>query len=178
MHSTNNLNDGYLGSGTYLKRSINKHGRENHSIEIIEFFNTRDDLKARERELVSLQEIAKKDCMNLKIGGTGGFNKEHQLLGSKNGVLKANELRVTNPEWWEECKRKFSIGAKLTYSEGRRPRINVFDWTGRNHTEQTKQKMSLSHSNIHKGNKNSQYGTCWITDGVKNKKILKEDIIP
>jgi hypothetical protein len=66
MHSTDDLNDGYLGSGTYLRRSINKHGKENHSIEILEFLNSREELAAREREIVSLQEIAKKECMNLK----------------------------------------------------------------------------------------------------------------
>ena len=43
MHSTDELNDGYLGSGTLLRRSINKHGKENHSIEILEFLNSREE---------------------------------------------------------------------------------------------------------------------------------------
>ena len=29
-----------------------------------------------------------------------------------------------------------------------------------------------------KGESNSQYGTCWITDEIKNKKINKADLIP
>jgi hypothetical protein len=37
MHSTNNLEDGYLGSGKILGYSIAKHGRENHKREILEF---------------------------------------------------------------------------------------------------------------------------------------------
>jgi len=28
------------------------------------------------------------------------------------------------------------------------------------------------------GVKNSQFGTCWITNGKENKKIKKENIIP
>jgi len=28
------------------------------------------------------------------------------------------------------------------------------------------------------GTKNSQYGTCWITNGMGSKKIFKGDVIP
>ena len=34
MHSTNNLNDGYLGSGSELSKSIKRYGREIHSKKI------------------------------------------------------------------------------------------------------------------------------------------------
>ena len=34
VHSTNDLNDGYMGSGTALKFSIENHGVENFSREI------------------------------------------------------------------------------------------------------------------------------------------------
>ena len=40
MHSTNKLNDGYLGSGKKLRRSINKYGVENFKCEILEFLTT------------------------------------------------------------------------------------------------------------------------------------------
>lgn len=77
MHSTNDLDDAYLGSGTYLRRSLNKHSKENHKREILEFCKTRKELKSREQEIVNLNEIAKKDCMNLKVGGSGGFHGIH-----------------------------------------------------------------------------------------------------
>jgi hypothetical protein len=38
IHSTNDLNDGYLGSGTILKSSIKKNGKENFKLEYLEFF--------------------------------------------------------------------------------------------------------------------------------------------
>ena len=34
MHATNNLEDDYLGSGTYLRRSVKKHGKESFKKEI------------------------------------------------------------------------------------------------------------------------------------------------
>lgn len=36
MHSTDNLDDGYLGSGKLLGYSVAKHGKENHKREIVE----------------------------------------------------------------------------------------------------------------------------------------------
>jgi hypothetical protein len=38
--------------------------------------------------------------------------------------------------------------------------------------------MKNSHKEIHKGKLNSQYGTCWITNEIENKKIYKGDEIP
>ena len=59
MHSTDNLDDGYLGSGRRLRYSINKYGKENHHREILEYCKTREELKSRETEIVNLNEIAK-----------------------------------------------------------------------------------------------------------------------
>jgi hypothetical protein len=36
--------------------------------------------------------------------------------------------------------------------------------------------MCESHKGKHDGNKNSQYGTCWITKNDENKKIKKEEL--
>ena len=44
--------------------------------------------------------------------------------------------------------------------------------------EETKEKISRSMSGKQAGNKNSQYGSCWITNGMVSKKIKKDDPIP
>ena len=88
MHSTNDLNDGYMGSGKRLRYSVNKYGKENHKVEVLEFFDDRKQLAAREKEIVNLNEIAKEECLNLMPGGKGGFiSEEHQ----KNRSIAANK---------------------------------------------------------------------------------------
>jgi hypothetical protein len=69
MHSTDKLDDGYLGSGRRLKYSINKYGKNNHTKEILEYSNNREELRLREAEIVTLDEISKENCLNLNIGG-------------------------------------------------------------------------------------------------------------
>ena len=69
MHSTNNIDDGYLGSGKIIKNSIKKYGRQNFSIQILEYCNNKIDLIRREKEIVTEELIANPLCMNIKLGG-------------------------------------------------------------------------------------------------------------
>ena len=52
------------------------------------------------------------------------------------------------------------------------------DWTGKKHSEETKEKMSESKKGTGCEEKNSQYGTIWITNEIENIKINKSDSIP
>lgn len=72
VHSTDNLNDGYMGSGKALKAAIKKHGVENFTKEILEFFATRKEALAREAELITMEEVNNPMYYNLKEGGEGG----------------------------------------------------------------------------------------------------------
>ena len=71
LHSTDNLDDGYFGSGQILWRSIKKHGKEKHSKEILEFLPSRTELKAREEFLVDEELLKDPMCMNVIKGGGG-----------------------------------------------------------------------------------------------------------
>lgn len=185
MHSTDSLDDGYLGSGNRLRLAIRKHGKSNFKREILEFCESRADLKKRESEIVTLDEIAKDDCMNLVVGGEGGFISED---GVKLGRVKCDEkLKEKYGENFKIIIIK-NYHSNLTEEEKLVRGKNIsngqknsgFDFgspfRGKNHSDQTKQKMSESSKGKGIGEANSQYGTCWITKGGINKKIKKEEL--
>ena len=168
MHSTDNLDDGYLGSGKRLRYSIRKYGEENFEREILEFFDTRDELKKREEEVVSLDEIAKKNCMNLVIGGQGGFTVEE----AKRGRKATNEKYSDKLSEWSKKGRDIAYAKHGSAFSDSSKRCN---WNGRTHSEESKKKMSEV-AKTRTGEKSSQFGTCWITNGLENKKIKKEEL--
>jgi hypothetical protein len=182
MHSTDNLDDDYLGSGKYLRRSLNKHGVENHTKEILEYLPNRSSLKERERELVNEKLILDKFCMNLQPGGGGGFcNEEHRkkciLAWRTAGIKKLIWLAFNDLKWKEEHSQKIK---KVLQNEEIREKIRIGaakSFKGKHHTEEFKIKLGLINSIKQKGEKNSQYGTCWITNNKENKKIKNEEIL-
>ncbi len=59
-------------------------------------------------------------------------------------------------------------------------KVKPFDWTGKKHKEETKQKIGKANSISQKGEKNSQFGKMWIHNPElkENKRIRKEEEIP
>lgn len=179
MHSTDNLNDGYFGSGKRLWFSINYHGKENHIKEILEYCNTRTELIKREEEIVTKELINEDLCMNLVIGGQGGggcknFNEEKLLAFTKaGGVACANKMK--NDLEFREFKLKLlRNNTILNHKLGKIPKPP--DWTGKQHSDETKKILSDLKKGTGIGKSNSQYGTCWITKDGVNKKIKKEEL--
>jgi len=118
MHSTDKLDDGYLGSGRRLRYSINKYGKENHTREILEFCKTRKELKSRESEIVTLNEITKKECMNLVVGGSGaGLPIGYIHSTESNEKNRQSHLGITHSP---ETRKKMSDAQKLSWDEKRK----------------------------------------------------------
>jgi hypothetical protein len=176
MHSTNNIDDGYLGSGYKLKRSINKYGKENFNIEYLEFFDTTTDLINREKQLVNEELLKNPMCMNLVFGGNGGYiSPEGVKRGGKiAGNIKAFKLKTDI----EYRKNHIDWFIKMTNELRKKGLLVPPNWTGKTHSEETKRKIGEANSLIQKGEGNSQFGTCWITNGTQNKKIKKTDELP
>lgn len=173
MHSTDDLEDGYFGSGKLLWYSINKHGKEKHQLKILELLPSRETLKLREREIVCEELIGNAMCMNLKIGGEGGWthNPKNQLRAASAGG-KVSGPKVVKYMLTDECKAKSlakrralgAFGYKIATTHAALPQ----------HIE-TRKKTFAERGHM-QGKKNSQFGTCWVTNGVKPIKIKKEQL--
>lgn len=179
MHSTDDLEDGYFGSGKILWHSINRHGKEVHTKEILEFLPSRQELKVRERELVNEEIVNDPLCMNLKLGGEGGgrfWSEEHQAKFMALGhTSEAAKKRWLVDGYREIIASSVSKNVKCWWMdnpEAGRMKINNLATlhTGRKRSDETREKISVSQA----GEKNSQFGTCWVTNGVKPIKIKKE----
>jgi hypothetical protein len=182
MHSTSNLNDGYIGSGKRLKKSIKKYGIENFKFEILEYCDSRELLAEREMYIVNQEMIDNILCLNLKIGGEGGFTPEIIKLGSISAVKALKEKygpnygKVISTKWRqnESEERKKIRHEKSAATKKLINRVGTFK--NKHHSEETKIQMSLSKKGKGTKESNSQFGTCWVTKDISNKKIKKKDI--
>jgi hypothetical protein len=178
MHSTNRIDDGYLGSGKRLYYELNKYGRDNFKFEILKQFSSREELVQAEISLIDEKVLKDQNCLNLKQGGTGGnVGKGEEHLGgdcwaAANRYWNTEEGKKRKPEIGRQAqKRQVEKGLHKTWKD-------TYSWKGKKHTPETIEKMKESKKNQGKGIENSQYGTCWITDEYSNKKIYKGDHIP
>lgn len=136
-HSTNDLNDGYMGSGKLLKNSIKKYGKENFIKEILCFCDSEQDAYELEELVITEIEVNNPQCYNIVCGGHG-FS-----------------FGVNNPNY----NKPLTIEAKLHLSECNKginnPMYNkVSPFKNKKHSEVTKNKISKS--KIGKSRKNSK----------------------
>jgi len=182
IHSTSNLEDGYLGGGKRIKNSVKKHGKEFHIKEILEFFESREKLVEKEKELVDHELLKDPMCMNIKLGGEGWCCTGIQIGGDK--WKKANERwkseegkkylseKIKNKWTEEKYSERVKEGLKKHWEE------NLGAFSGKKHSTESKEKMSKSRRGKKMGEENSQYGKCWFYNDLLglNKRIKKDEI--
>ena len=181
-HKTKNLDDNYMGSGKYLKHAQEKYGLENFTKDILFVFDTPEQMYNKEAEIVNEDFLTEENTYNLKVGGFGGFdyiNATGRNLYGNNGKTAnvkddlargrqtQQNLKIANPEYARRINERISKSLK--------GRPGVFQ--GKHHTAETKRIIGKKSSIYQKGNKNSQYGTCWVTHSeLGNKKISKDEL--
>jgi hypothetical protein len=167
MHSTDNLEDGYRGSGKRLWYSIRKYGWEKHSFHILEFLSNRKCLKERERLIVNEEMLGNTNCLNLKVGGDGGGcfkDAEHQIkCSAAGGKIGGKTAGVING------RKNFQTAHQTMKKRGT---LFTLGMTGKSHSDETKAKMSKAGC----GKNNSQFGSRWMSKDGQIVKVKSNDI--
>lgn len=70
-HSTNNINDNYMGSGTELREDMKRVGRKNFSKEILFVFDNWKEMVDKETELLTKEFVNSETTYNATNQGTG-----------------------------------------------------------------------------------------------------------
>jgi hypothetical protein len=180
-HMTENLDDGYMGSGKYLNNAIKLYGLENFHKEILFVFDNEEEMNKMEAEIVNEEFLMRDDVYNLCLGGQGGFSH-----------INKNRLNVVSGESLEQKKKKLTEsqsnvlsdpvnkaklinGIKAGHSQGK---YKYDTFRGKTHSEEWRKQHSETMKVKSAGSNNSQFGSIWITDGSNARKISKTDAIP
>lgn len=186
-HKTHNLEDGYMGSGKYLKYAQEKYGIENFTKEILFIFDTQEQMFQKEAEIVNEDFLATENTYNLKRGGFGGWdfiNADEELRIEKNRKAIARTQEVVMQKYGVDNYAKtlaFRERQSAAMREEIKNGINRLvrgTFKGQKHSHETKTIIGQKNRKHQTGEGNSQYGTMWITNGITSKKLNKTDSIP
>lgn len=98
-HQTNNLNDGYLGSGKFILSAIKKHGRGSFKKEILYVFDSEEEMNSMEKFILTEEFVSNSNNYNAGVGGEGGphFKGKHHSASTRKEIsAKAKSRGVSN----------------------------------------------------------------------------------
>lgn len=200
MHQTNNLDDDYMGSGTYLNRAKVKYGLENFTKEYLHFLDSYEEMCDKEKELVDKDFLLREDVYNLTLGGESGGWYYINTNSLNNNNKTKEELAANGYNTWKkaidsgkynELCNKISNSIQLSYRLGNRkaggcfgnPEIRKLMSERANAPKaMEKRKNTYKQINHQQGINNSMYGTVWcvLKDAidVTNRIRFKANNIP
>lgn len=181
-HKTRQLDDNYMGSGTYIKKAINKYGVENFEKEILYVFDNQESMYEKEAEIVNERFISEENTYNLNVGGFGGWNYVNDMkLNNRNHEHTPQKISATLKKYYESSERRefLSNTIKKSYNDGTRTATS-----GPEHMREMSKKAQTTEAiekrnNTRKlikfqvGERNSQFGSRWIynTKTLEIKKL-------
>jgi len=194
VHRTDNLADGYMGSGRIIKRAIQKYGREAFKKEIIAQFNTYMEALEEERRLVNKEYINRPDTYNIREGGFGRcewsdqHRKEFSAYKKKqwqDDVWRMKMLQTIYTEARAEKISKALQGKSRKNPQNKNPekiRKTAATHTGMKRSLEAKRKMSIAALNASSDIKKrrSGVGCIYIHNPITNeiKRINPDTTIP
>lgn len=148
QHKTNDVDDGYMGSGKWLKNAIKKHGPSNFITEILYIFDNERSMDLAERILV-VPDL--ETNYNLIRGGNNGINS---LTETKKEWVRLGRIKANENGAQEKAQQRL---AELR---------NDIAWENSRIDKFRKTKMKTG----------SIMEPYWVTNGTVNKKIKSKNI--
>lgn len=173
VHSTDNVDDGYLGTGRIFKLAKKKYGKENFHRTILAFHETRDQANQHEMDMVDLDFISREDVYNCQTGGKNGFHSKETRakISARNSLPKTRiapawnkgmrgvysaakrglmpdevKQKISETKRLNPVSRSHSAATRLKISESSIGKPSTFK--GRKHTPETLMKMSESRKRV------------------------------
>ncbi len=97
MHSTNDLNDGYMGSGKRISYLLKTYEKSRFSFEILHYLPNRELLIMKEKEVVNEEILKDPKCLNLKKGGEGGFTTQAKIKARVKQLKRSWKIKRKRP---------------------------------------------------------------------------------
>ena len=176
-HSTDDVDDHYLGSGLLLQEAIKKYGVKNFSKEILFYCDSKEELDRKEKEIVNQELVLDPNTYNIALGGQGGNlgrNVNQKIGKSMSRALTGKKKSKKHIESISRSKKghtvsentKKAIGKKIasirqnTDPESTKKLFAHYGekngFYGRTHTLETKEKIRTTIGDSRKGSKNSR----------------------
>ena len=173
-----------MGSGKLLKRAISKYGVDNFEKKILYVYDAETKMNLAEKILVICD---KEVSYNICSGGHGGFgyiNDNSDIINLRIKTFKEKYKKEWGIKGIKSHLEKYGklymrIGGYTTYYKKINNNPNFLkEMSNLSKLPDyiKKKKITFKKINHQQGKKNSQYGTCWITNNEENKKIKKEEL--
>lgn len=187
VHSTDNLNDGYMGSGLIISQAIKKYGIENFKKLILKFFKTSEEMFAYESIIVNEKFIRSDNTYNIREGGRGFISKTSLIANASRSEKINNGESAFSANYKLKCQEKYGVhnvmqdeSIKRRQHESLKKYTSIHDnaFKGKHHTDDTKQRIGEKSRLRNLGSGNPQYGKCWINNPTtkKNKMIHPNEL--
>jgi len=144
QHSTNNLEDHYIGSGRKFLSEVKKYGKSNFEKTILEYAKTSDNLDSLETLYIKKYETLYPNGYNMTSGGES--KKEY----SEKSLKLMSEKAKMRPPMSQETKEKIAkSGIGRVFSEESKKKKSR-SLKGRVFSEEHRKKISESHKGMKK----------------------------